>query len=174
MTRETPLPSPATSSPLLDVAGALLRDEMLQWHYRSRDDRLIAFSNTHIYGGSLTAFPGAIVTTPITHYIIPFRPIPGSSGTRSNPDEVAKVVELVLEHARQHPTETLGVIAFGQHHADNIENTLFRRLGEMNDYSLDDFFSESNEERFFVKNTRSESRETSVMPSSSASAITRT
>ena len=137
---------------LLDVAGALLRDEMLQWHYRSRDDRLIAFSNRHIYGGSLTAFPGAIVTTPITHYIIPFRPIPGSGGTRSNPDEVAKVVELVLEHARQHPTETLGVIAFGQHHADNIENTLFRRLGEMNDYSLDNFFSESNEERFFVKN----------------------
>ena len=27
-----------------------------------------------------------------------------------------------------------------------------RRLGEMNDSSLDDFFSESNEERFFVKN----------------------
>ncbi len=137
---------------LLDAAGTLLRDNMLQWHYRSRDDRLIAFSNIHIYGGSLTAFPGATVNTPVTHYLIPFRPIVGVSGTRSNPDEVEKVVELILEHARVKPRETLGVIAFGQHHADNIENTLMRRLAEMNDPSLDEFFAEKNEERFFVKN----------------------
>ena len=137
---------------LLDAAGALLRDKMLQWHYRSRDDRLIAFSNNHIYGGSLTAFPGAIVNTPITHYLIPFRPIIGVRGTRSNPDEVEKVVEVVLEHARETPHETLGVIAFGQHHADNIDNALIRRLSGMGDPSLDDFFSERNEERFFVKN----------------------
>ena len=137
---------------LLDVSGVLLRDKMLQWHYRSRDDRLIAFSNAHIYGGSLTAFPGAIVDPPVTHCLIPFRPITGGTGTRSNPDEVEKVVELVLEHAQEVPDESLGVIAFGQHHADNIDNVLMRRLSEMNDPSLDDFFSESNEERFFVKN----------------------
>ena len=137
---------------LLDVADALLRDKMLQWHYRSRDDRLIAFSNNHIYGGSLTAFPGAIVDSPISHCLIPFRPITGGTGTHSNPDEVDKVVDLVLEHARDVPRETLGVIAFGQHHADNIENALMRRLGEVNDPSLDEFFSETNEERFFVKN----------------------
>lgn len=137
---------------LLDAAAALLRDKMLQWHYRSRDDRLIAFSNNHIYGGSLTAFPGAIVNTPITHCLIPFRPITGVSGTRSNPDEVEKVVDLVLEHARETPDETLGVIAFGQHHADYIENALLRRLSEVNDPSFDEFFAETNEERFFVKN----------------------
>ena len=79
---------------LLDVSGVLLRDKMLQWHYRSRDDRLIAFSNAHIYSGSLTAFPGAVVAPPVTHCLIPFRPITGVTGTRSNPDEVEKVVEL--------------------------------------------------------------------------------
>ena len=137
---------------LLDVCGVLLRDKMLQWHYRSRDDRLIAFSNAYIYGGSLTAFPGAIVDTPVTHCLIPFRPVTGVTGTRSNPDEVERVVELVLEHAEEAPHESLGVIAFGQRHAANIENVLMRRLSEMNDPSLDEFFSESNEERFFVKN----------------------
>ena len=137
---------------LLDAAGALLRDKMLQWHYRSRDDRLIAFSNNHIYGGALTAFPGAIVSTPVTHHLIPYRPILGVRGTRSNPDEVEKVVDLVLKHASESPHETLGVIAFGQHHADNIDNALVRRLGELHDPSLDEFFSEKNEERFFVKN----------------------
>ena len=137
---------------LLDAAGVLLRDKMLQWHYRSRDDRLIAFSNNYMYSGSLTTFPGAIVSTPITHCLIPFRPITGVSGTRSNPDEVEKVVDLVLEHARETPDETLGVIAFGQRHADNIENALQRRLSEANDPSFDEFFSETNEERFFAKN----------------------
>ena len=137
---------------LLDAAGALLRDNMLQWHYRSRDDRLIAFSNNHIYGGALTSFPGAIVSTPITHHLVPFRAITSASGTRSNPDEVEKVVELVLEHAHNTPLETLGVIAFGQHHADNIDNALMLRLSELDDPSLDDFFAERNDERFFVKN----------------------
>ena len=137
---------------LLDAAGTLLRDQMLQWHYRSRDDRLIAFSNNHIYGGSLTTFPGAIVSTPITHELIPFRPITGVNGTRSNPDEVERIVQLVLEHAHENPDETLGVIAFGQHHADNIENALRRRLSGVHGSTLDEFFSETNEERFFVKN----------------------
>ena len=137
---------------LLDAAGALLRDKMLEWHYRSRDDRLIAFSNSHIYGGSLTTFPGAIVSTPITHCPIPFRPITGVRSTRSNPDEVEKVVGLVLEHARETPDESLGVIAFGQHHADNIENVLLHRLSEVKDPSFDEFFAETKEERFFIKN----------------------
>ena len=43
---------------LLDAADALLRDKMLQWHYRSRDDRLIAFSNNHIYGRLAYGLPG--------------------------------------------------------------------------------------------------------------------
>jgi len=137
---------------LLDVADALLRDQMLQWHYRSRDDRLIAFSNQRIYGGALTAFPGAIVESPIEHELIPFRPITGVRGTRSNPDEVERVVDLVLHHARNRPSETLGVIAFGQHHANNIEDILHKRLGDLGDSSLDQFFSETNEERFFIKN----------------------
>ncbi len=137
---------------LLDTAGTLLRDKMLEWHYRSRDDRLIAFSSNHIYGGSLTAFPGVTIGAPVTHCLVPYQPIASVTGTRSNPDEVQKVVELVLEHARSSPHETLGVIAFGQHHADNIDNVRRQRLGEIEDPSLDEFFSERNEERFFVKN----------------------
>ena len=140
------------SEALLNVANAFLRDKMLQWHYRSQDDRLIAFSNGLIYGGSLTTFPGYNLNTPVSHYLIPFRPIHGVKGTRSNPDEVERVVELILKHAREHSSETLGVIAFGQHHANNIDNRLRQRLSDENAFSLDEFFSEANEERFFVKN----------------------
>ena len=99
---------------LLDVADVLLRSEMLRWHYRSRDDRLIAFSNRHIYGGVLTTFPGTTGRSPLSHCEIPFRPISGTSRVRSNPDEVEKVVDLVLTSARERSRETLGVIALGQ------------------------------------------------------------
>ena len=109
------------SEALLNVANTFLRDKMLQWHYRSRDDRLIAFSNSVIYGGSLTTFPGCTLSTPVSHCLISFRPIHGIKGTHSNPDEVERVVELILKHVREHPGETLGVIAFGQHHANNID-----------------------------------------------------
>ena len=43
---------------ILDALGSVLRFRMLLWHYRSRDERLIAFSNAHIYDRTLTTFPG--------------------------------------------------------------------------------------------------------------------
>jgi superfamily I DNA and/or RNA helicase len=36
---------------LLGTLEAFLPNWLLEWHYRSEDERLIAFSNTHIYGG---------------------------------------------------------------------------------------------------------------------------
>ena len=137
---------------LLEVADIFLRDTMLTWHYRSRDDRLIAFSNEHIYGGSLTAFPGTAAECPLTHHLVPFRALAEVNGTRSNPDEAVLVAERVLDHARNSAHETLGVIAFGQAHADAIENALMRELRDLEEPALDEFFSEANDERFFVKN----------------------
>lgn len=136
---------------ILDVAKAgLIREEMLRWHYRSRDGRLIAFSNANIYGNGLTAFPGISLTAPISHHLVSFRPLPQQ--TPSNPDEVERVVDMVIDHARQRPHESLGVIAFGTRHANNVDEALRARLRELADSSLDEFFSEGPEERFFVKN----------------------
>ena len=137
---------------ILDVVKALpIREQMLQWHYRSRDGRLIAFSNAHIYGESLTAFPGTAPETPLTLHKLDLSPPLGRS-TRSHPEEVEKVVDLILEHALQRPEESLGVIAFGSHHADNIEEGLRRRLSGLNDTMLDTFFAADKDEKFFVKN----------------------
>ncbi len=137
---------------ILDVAKAgPIREEMLRWHYRSRDDRLIAFSNANLYGEALTTFPGANLEGPLAHHLVPFRPLPQRS-TRSHPDEVQSVVDLIIDHARDRPRESLGVIAFGLRHAENIDEALRKRLRDLDDDSLDEFFSEDPEERFFVKN----------------------
>ena len=137
---------------ILDVVKALpIREQMLRWHYRSRDGRLIAFSNNQIYGESLTAFPGTVQESPLTFHQLDLSPTLGRS-TRSHPEEVERVVDLILGHARRHPRESLGVIAFGSHHADNIEEGLRRRLSAEGDHSLDEFFAVARDEPFFVKN----------------------
>ena len=137
---------------ILQVAktGAL-REELLQWHYRSKDGRLIAFSNSHIYGESLTAFPDAAEGVSLFHHLVPFRSVP-QRRTFSHPDEVAKVVDMAVEHAREHSNESLGVIAFGIQHANNIEEALRLRLRDLADPALEEFFSDGADERFFVKN----------------------
>ena len=138
---------------ILDVARAgIVRDSLLEWHYRSRDSRLIAFSNAHIYEGNLTAFPGPIFASPFTHHFVPHNPLIALKGNTSHPDEVAAVVDLVLEHARNHPDESLGVIAFGIRHANNIEEALRMRMRDEGNGALDRFFSTTARERFFVKN----------------------
>src|SRR5581483_8311614 len=43
---------------ILDALRPLLPTCPLSWHYRSGDERLVAFSNARIYGGALTTFPG--------------------------------------------------------------------------------------------------------------------
>jgi hypothetical protein len=63
---------------LLDTLEAFLPNWLLEWHYRSEDERLITFSNTHIYDGRLVTFPSARGQEAIQH--IPARPCPGRTG----------------------------------------------------------------------------------------------
>lgn len=134
---------------LLDTAAVFLGSWPLEWHYRSRDERLIAFSNQHIYDGRLVTFPGALDDVVLSHELVASSP--GLSGqTQSSSREVERVVELVLDHAAQRPQETLGVIAMGITHANRIQAELDRQLELLP--GLAPFFSLDREERFFVKN----------------------
>jgi very-short-patch-repair endonuclease len=120
---------------------------MLQWHYRSRDERLIAFSNAYIYDKMLTTFPGIGGDRCLSHLEVEWEP---GSDTNSPSAEVRRAVDLILEHAATRPDESLGVIAMGIKHANRIDEALRQRLLERPD--LGDFFAEDVEEPFFVKN----------------------
>lgn len=135
---------------ILDVMSAFLDPPWsLDWHYRSRDERLIAFSNHRIYGGRLVTFPGAGLLGAINHVLVPFVPGEGGQEGSASP-EVRRVVELVLEHARTRPIESLGVITMGIEHANRIEMALSRERQALPE--LDEFFAQDKLERFFVKN----------------------
>jgi len=141
---------------VLDALRPLLPTAPLAWHYRSRDERLVAFSNTRIYGGALTTFPGVFTGECLRHVVVAQGP--GSGQEASVDAEVSKVVELIFEHAREHPTESLGVIALGIKHAERIDAALRLALAQMADDvdceypDLEGFFSEDVPEPFFVKN----------------------
>lgn len=136
---------------VLDVLNTLLSNRMLTWHYRSEDERLIAFSNHNIYDSGLITFPGAHVGGCLSHELIAHQP-GVRVNTRSNEDEIARVVDLMTQHALRRPDETLGVITMGQYHAGRIEAALRSRLAEERDRELEAFFDESREERTFIKN----------------------
>jgi very-short-patch-repair endonuclease len=137
---------------ILEALEPMLPSRTLEWHYRSHDERLIAFSNAYIYDRELTTFPGtAGEDSPIAHVLVPWvagRPVEEQSSSA----EVQKVVELVLQHASAHPHDSLGVIAMGIKHAERIEESLRRAIPQ--NPELEDFFDETKgiDDRFFVKN----------------------
>lgn len=136
---------------ILDVMDSRLSRRPLTWHYRSQDERLIAYSNQEIYHGSLTTFPGADADQCLNWVPVPHQMgVPTEKG--SNSEEILRVVDLMIDHAHRRPAESLGVIAMGSHHAKRIEEALRRRIEEENSPELEEFFKESHQERAFVKN----------------------
>jgi very-short-patch-repair endonuclease len=138
---------------VLDALRPLLPTAPLAWHYRSRDERLVAFSNSRIYGGALTTFPGVFRQDCLRHVVVAQGPEPGQEVSVNA--EVIKVIELILEHARARPEESLGVIALGIRHAERIDAALRAALAELTDADgarLEAFFAEDTAEPFFVKN----------------------
>lgn len=130
---------------VLDALRPLLPVCPLSWHYRSRDERLVAFSNDRIYGGALTTFPGVARDDCLQHVVV------GDADA-----EVAEVVKLILDHARARPGESLGVIALGMRHAERIDLALRAALSA-GPAQLEAFFAEAGSqeagpEPFFVKN----------------------
>ena len=137
---------------LLDMANAFLPSSYLDWHYRSRDESLIAFSNHHIYRNRLVTFPGPGGSPAISHELVT-QQFGADGEEESCGAEVQRVVELVLEHARFRPQETLGIITMGVKHRDRVQLALDKGLQDHT--GLDEFFDESKAERFFVKNLES-------------------
>jgi hypothetical protein len=134
---------------LLDMMIPFVRSSYLDWHYRSRDEALINFSNHHIYLDRLVTFPGPGGPPVIGHELAQQQA--GLDGQEeSSTTEVRKVAELVIRHARECPRETLGVITMGVKHMNRVQAALDRELEKYPE--LEGFFDPNARERFFVKN----------------------
>ena len=128
-------------------------ERMLKWHYRSRHESLISFSNQEFYDSRLVVFPSPDKGRESTGLHMRYDPDahyqPGRGG-RVNPGEARAVAETVMRHAAESPRLTLGVAAFSLSQARAVEDQL--EILRRQDSSCEAFFAAHPEEPFFVKN----------------------
>lgn len=124
----------------------------LRWHYRSKHESLIAFSNHQFYENKLVTFPGSNSEDPKLG--IEFRYIADGvydrSGRRDNPKEAEEVVKLVSQHFFEYPNRSLGVVAFSIAQMTAIQDRIEKLMRERPE--LQSHFKEDRLEGFFIKN----------------------
>lgn len=136
---------------ILDEAN-LLPERTLLWHYRSRHEHLIAFSNAKIYKNNLITFPSNVDNVPDNgvEYVYVRDGFYDRGGKKGNVIEAKRVAEIVFEHFKKYPNRSIGVIAFGEVQQQAID-TAIRKM-RMENQMFESFFNEDKDEPFFVKN----------------------
>jgi very-short-patch-repair endonuclease len=123
----------------------------LHWHYRSRNESLITFSNVTYYDNKLVTFP-----SPTTEDKgVRFERVHGvydRGGSRTNRAEADAIVASIERHFRnpKSRSQTLGVVTFNQAQQNLIEKLLDARRRLSAD--LDQAIATTAHEPLFIKN----------------------
>ncbi len=136
---------------ILDLCTTIFEQNRLNWHYRSKTEDLITFSNVNFYDSSLITFPSAhkdSSDTGVDFYYVPDGIF--DRKTKYNFIEAEKVVDLIYEHFKTHPERSLGVVAFSISQQEMIEDLLQKRREK--DDRFAEYFDSKRIEPFFVKN----------------------
>ena len=138
-----------------EVSTAGVPHRNLNWHYRSRDEALIAFSNHFYYDGGLVTFPAPSTGSDA----IKFHKVNGTYARgrgRVNEGEARAIAEIVERRLKtwfavpEDERQTLGVITFNAEQQSLILDLLDEiRRG---DSELEWFFADEREEPVIVKN----------------------
>ncbi len=135
---------------ILDICSATFAQKYLRWHYRSKHESLIAFSNSKFYDGKLVSFPSTKKSQ--TGLGIDYYYAGGTyeQNQRINRKEAELIADLVFEHFDKRPNLSIGVVAFNMSQQNHIEKVIANRRAAHPEYEK--FFKEDNKEYFFVKN----------------------
>ncbi|MCK4795549.1 MAG: DUF559 domain-containing protein, partial [Desulfobacteraceae bacterium] len=119
---------------VLQNCKAMLPSLSLTWHYRSQDERLIAFSNHHFYGGNLLTFPSAWVEHPElgVKFVYIDNALYGRGGSKANPEEAERAISILEEELKSDPQQEVGIIAMSIAQAAEIEARLEQKAQSSN------------------------------------------
>jgi very-short-patch-repair endonuclease len=142
---------------LLDDCVAVVpifQEAHLRWHYRSRDERLIKFSNHYFYDNGLITFPSASTTKESRGVHLMYVPdgVWDRGKSRTNRAEARTVARLVVEHVERFPQRSLGVVAMNANQREAIEDAISEKLRDRPDLAP---LLEKPPEPFFVKSLES-------------------
>ena len=137
---------------ILEETANVLPNRTLLWHYRSKHEHLIAFSNQSIYRNELVTFPSSNESEPDTgvEFVYVEDGYYEGGGRNCNVPEAKRCVALIKDHIERHPDRSLGVIAFSEKQQQAIALEV-QRFREQNP-QYEDFFVEGKEDEFFIKN----------------------
>ncbi len=136
-----------------ECLGAGVHSAYLNWHYRSRHESLIAFSNHYYYDDRLYTFPAACDRE---HLGVRLEFVEGGvydrRATRTNRLEAERLVDCVFARLANPAlcNKSMGVVTFSLAQKDLIEDLVEMRRSEHPEFEA--LFSDSREEPFFVKN----------------------
>lgn len=137
---------------ILDKGLTVLPSTRLRWHYRSRHESLIAFSNREFYDNDLVVFPSSHADRNELGLSMQLdaSDVYDRGRSQTNRGQAKRIAKCVFEHATRCPHKSLGVGAFSQRQQqailDEVEH--LRR----DDDSAEEFFDPNRQEPFFVKN----------------------
>jgi len=139
-----------------ECMGSNLPTLNINWHYRSRSESLIAFSNHRYYSGDLVTFPSPVnPDKAVTLYIVPG--VYEKGGARTNKPEakalVANLVARLKSKDFRNSRKTIGVVTFNSEQQRLIENLLDEE--RRRDPSIEPYFDDVEFEPIFVKNIES-------------------
>ena len=132
-------------------------ERTLSWHYRSRNQSLIAVSNSEFYNQSLKVFPSVYDRDPNQGLV--YRYIPEScydrGGSRTNRKEASEVIKAVFKHIAENPGMSIGVVSFSLAQQEELYREFdIQRKKHVGDV-FERFFDSSSPEPFFIKNLES-------------------
>ncbi|WP_435235282.1 DUF4011 domain-containing anti-phage protein Hhe [Psychromonas sp. PT13] len=111
------------SESILDVSFPMFNARRLRWHYRSRHESLIAFSNQAFYESNLIVFPSP--SSKSDEFGIKFTHVKSGRFVNQHNIEEAKVIaQSVRNHILHSPDETLGVVAMSAKQREQIERCI--------------------------------------------------
>lgn len=142
------------ASSLLNLAKAIFPTYLLSWHYRSKYEELINFSNHAFYDGKIQIAPNSMVQItppPMEWHKIEEAEWLNSSNIKEAETVVNTIVQLIKENEKP---PTIGVITFNIHQQNLILDLLDKK--ELDDPDFADKYQEIKkldlDKRLFVKN----------------------
>ena len=128
----------------------------LKWHYRSRHESLIAFSNWHYYGNRLITFPSPVTDDRAVRLVFQRDAVYDRGKSRTNRAEAEAIVRDACQRLwswlqlAEDQRPTLGVITFNAQQQSLIQD-LFDEA-RRDDPELEWFFADEREEPLIVRN----------------------
>ena len=138
---------------VLDECMTWMPEVLLKWHYRSRDDSLIAFSNHHFYDNRLVTFPNASCAERELGLFFEHcaRGVYDRGKSRTNRTEARQVAALVGRLRQRYPNDSLGVVALSQAQQEAIYEAI-QELARTDPLYEGLLAANDDPEGFFVKN----------------------